>query len=395
MKALNQNSKLKPLSPYLSIDIWRGLAALLVVMYHGSMQFIDSGNQEYLKYIPYYIAHHGYLGVAIFFVISGYCIMGAAISTLNGGKGVLKFALDRIWRIYPPYLFVIITAILMSICSTLLGFNTGKIPKAVDLKNSEMWLSNITLTHFELNQPAIVSVSWSLCYEIAFYFLIFIIILLSNSLQSHKSKSIKLLINITYITTLVSLLWIILSPKSCPFPLNLWYQFGFGAIIYVFLFCKENTNEMHYFKYSGIALIIAVALIGIHATQFYLLDDELKALCGCSSSTEKALISLIFGCILLILYRYDTLLISFLAFRPLLIIGTYSYSLYLTHMLLIPIFYSKLTKLGLVGKYYWITFSFIIFITVFFGWLFFLLVESRFISFRHKKRVESELLSND
>jgi peptidoglycan/LPS O-acetylase OafA/YrhL len=60
-------------SQYRSLDHWRGVAALSVVLFHG---FGTTYNRTLspLAEVLKAIAAHGWLGVHLFFVISGYCI---------------------------------------------------------------------------------------------------------------------------------------------------------------------------------------------------------------------------------------------------------------------------------------------------------------------------------
>ena len=78
---------------YPHIEGLRGLAVLLVILYHLNNSFF-----------------FGYLGVDIFFVISGYVITGSLISSFDSGsKNVLsKFYSKRILRIYPALIFTLI-----------------------------------------------------------------------------------------------------------------------------------------------------------------------------------------------------------------------------------------------------------------------------------------------
>jgi peptidoglycan/LPS O-acetylase OafA/YrhL len=76
---------------------------------------------------------------------------------------------------------------------------------------------------------------------------------------------------------------------------------------------------------------------------------------------------------------------------PLMLAGTFSYSLYLTHMLFLPVILARMTRLGFDGSLYWITLLSAIVITMILGWAFYSVVESHFISSRQKRRMESEL----
>lgn len=92
---------------YNGIDTWRGLAAMMVCIYHFSMHRDDSG---YLfdETSPIRRAGaYGYLGVYIFFVISGFLI---PLSMRQGGYGyrkIGKFLAKRSLRIEPPYIMAV------------------------------------------------------------------------------------------------------------------------------------------------------------------------------------------------------------------------------------------------------------------------------------------------
>src|ERR1700733_10387207 len=80
------------------LDFWRGIACIAVVLFHWTIQW-DAGHHGLGQINPLHIVlMHGYLGVQVFFVISGYCITAAAINTLEHGKGALSFLKARCWR---------------------------------------------------------------------------------------------------------------------------------------------------------------------------------------------------------------------------------------------------------------------------------------------------------
>ena len=85
------------------IDLLRGLAALLVLVYH----VIEYGNWSSLPNTGLaYVLRHGWVGVGLFFTIIGFVI---ALSALDGvqqqGANFRKpFAIRRLARIVPLYL---------------------------------------------------------------------------------------------------------------------------------------------------------------------------------------------------------------------------------------------------------------------------------------------------
>jgi len=94
------------------IDLLRGLAILLVLVFHalgaafpaehlqwGSGLFPDFNvSHSYLLLLP---ATFGWSGVAIFFAISGFCIHNSYMRERH--LGVTRYVIKRTFRIYPPY----------------------------------------------------------------------------------------------------------------------------------------------------------------------------------------------------------------------------------------------------------------------------------------------------
>lgn len=95
----------------LTLDAMRGAAALLVVMYHAlgvAPQTALSGWQWWLPQVTGYIVHFAYAGIYLFFVISGFCIhlYWARARAAGVEKPVINFFLfwkRRVRRLYPPY----------------------------------------------------------------------------------------------------------------------------------------------------------------------------------------------------------------------------------------------------------------------------------------------------
>src|SRR5579871_1551493 len=79
-------------SRYQSLDLWRGVACLMVVVFHSSF---------YLP--PNAIIERLWMGVPMFFVISGYCISATADKERRSARGVRSYFWRRFRRIFPPY----------------------------------------------------------------------------------------------------------------------------------------------------------------------------------------------------------------------------------------------------------------------------------------------------
>ena len=97
-----------------SIDALRGIAALGVVLYHAISTTGGAAPDNLFRWpvkLIQLVSSFGYIGVFLFFVISGFCIhLQWARSRANGQPQQIKFASfwrRRLRRLYPPYLIAL------------------------------------------------------------------------------------------------------------------------------------------------------------------------------------------------------------------------------------------------------------------------------------------------
>src|ERR1044071_4438193 len=90
-----------------SLDLVRGLAALVVLIYHVDFMFG----------LRHWLMHGGYLAVDLFFVLSGFVLsLNYGRSIADGSLGIRKYAVARMARLFPLFLattcvgFVVMTA---------------------------------------------------------------------------------------------------------------------------------------------------------------------------------------------------------------------------------------------------------------------------------------------
>jgi peptidoglycan/LPS O-acetylase OafA/YrhL len=101
------------------IDYLRGIAIISVFLYHclGSAYGVTSLPWEWLRrgftapasFIALLPIHFGFLGVPMFFVISGFCIH---LSFRQQGQEWISFFIRRFFRIYPAYLLTLLVFLL-------------------------------------------------------------------------------------------------------------------------------------------------------------------------------------------------------------------------------------------------------------------------------------------
>jgi len=145
------------------IQILRGLAAIMVIMYHSNYW-----NELYLKWLPFNgLFNYGWLGVDFFFVLSGFIITYIHLPDLKSGKNILAFLKKRLLRIFPIY-WVAASAVLVYIIFIRHGAPLSDGPKITMSFNS---LAYVAKSYLLIPQKVsfFLGVAWTLGYEILFY----------------------------------------------------------------------------------------------------------------------------------------------------------------------------------------------------------------------------------
>jgi peptidoglycan/LPS O-acetylase OafA/YrhL len=150
------------------MDMLRFFAAMSVLAYHYISSYLLEDPTNPGLTLAAHLARYGYLGVELFFIISGFVILWSA-----KGKSATSFAISRFCRLYPVFW----TAMLLtSACYLLLG------PHAPQMGGQEIslhrLLANATMMPQLFDTERIDGVYWTLEMEIRFYFLIFVLLVL-------------------------------------------------------------------------------------------------------------------------------------------------------------------------------------------------------------------------
>ena len=382
---------MRKVPPFLLLDAWRGMAALWVVMDHSSYRFMATeGNERYFHDPLYWVSSWGQLGVVAFFVISGYCIMGAAYSALAAGRGAGRYGFDRVRRIYPPYLAAFFLAIAVGF---LINFAQSHhlLPPSNHSSGTHLaggtpqfWLTNLLLVQMELGQTSFVMVAWSLCYEVVFYLLLGIMLIIAKAVSRNSTGARGVAVFQIGVSglTAISLAWMLASPATCPFPLDRWYQFGLGALLFLVPAANPNVPAWS----ARIQLLLAAFF-----TLLLSLHPGIKDLSFRPGSQLQAATAVVFIALLCILRPLDARVAHHPVLRPLMWLGSFSYSLYLVHVTFIDFAEAGGRRLGFDQDWYRVTYFLQIGLSLLVGWCFYRLVERHFISTRQKKRVEEEL----
>jgi peptidoglycan/LPS O-acetylase OafA/YrhL len=149
-------------SPRLAaLDGLRLIAALAVAVFHLSVAWRLDGQRLPTYFLPDLapFAAYGFLGVELFFLISGFVI---CMSSWQRSLG--DFFVSRVSRLYPAYwVCILITAAVATILPVSGGVPVSGIP---DLREIAV---NMTMLHEPLGVPAVDTVYWTLFVELRFY----------------------------------------------------------------------------------------------------------------------------------------------------------------------------------------------------------------------------------
>lgn len=190
-----------------SLDLLRVIAALMVCVYHFFYRGYSYGTGVFLDL---FFVKYGYLGVSLFFMISGFVISQSAVNTTS-----LKFLIGRFSRLYPT-LFIG-------------GFLTYFIVLAVgsvDQPSHHSLVCNITMALPVcdiLKIKYIDSSYWSLSVEIIFYALIGMVITFRKISDGFHMRYIQIswlvmsMISVIFTSKLIGYSVFFLDLKYAPF----------------------------------------------------------------------------------------------------------------------------------------------------------------------------------
>jgi len=297
----------------------RALAVLLVIVSHAGFRSVAGG----------------YVGVDVFFVISGFLITGLLVRELDtsGRVSLLTFYARRARRILPAAVLVLaVTAVASALVLPLV--------RAVDIFKDAWWaaffganihFAAVGTDYFAQDQPTSpLQHYWSLSVEEQYYVVWPLVILALAGLWALRRRrpSRRVLATVLGLAVLASLGWSVYSTWATPTAayfstLARAWELGLGSLAAVLLSGRELRTPRwlsEVLVWAGLAAI-AVAAVGFDAQTLVpgwivavpVVGAALVLVAGSSEAGER------------------TLGFRLLSLRPARVVGDWSYSLYLWH----------------------------------------------------------------
>ena len=314
----NNKSKYLP-----SIDSLRALAVLAVIIYH-----VD------VNYLP-----GGFLGVDLFFVLSGYLISSLIIKEYRktGSLNLYNFYIRRARRLLPAVYFMITVGLVVMVL-----FNEVLLRKShLDaifgyIYSSNWWYIFHKLDYFDsFGAQSPFKHLWSLAIEEQFYMIFPLLFLLVNRKKKSKDGTYKLNKNFLYVV--LGLILVSLIAHILLFDINNISRIYFGtdtrafsllvgvvgAILYPMERLHAKVTPQQNMLYSVVSLVSIAILITV-----MIYTSEYNTLLYRGGFLLVAILGLI---VIISSGKQHTLMSRLLSFKPVVFIGKISYSLYLWH----------------------------------------------------------------
>jgi exopolysaccharide production protein ExoZ len=291
------------------VDQLRGVGALLVVYSHLVANFLQERNRTWIpgQIVDVFLLdplnaelNFGWIGVALFFFVSGFVVTSAA-----SRENARTYAVRRLLRIYPP---VFVLALLVAVIS----YSGTLVPGLESVPTLPQVLLGASLANYLiLGSPVLIAVGWTLVIEMFFYIGLF-----ATRPLLHRAPAL-----VTLVMLVASLAMAALSTQlGTPFALAA----SFAAFVPLLLlgqitFFARMSLIPHW--QSGVLLLAAWAafVFGMHRTSSLFASPEN------SFMANAALAFFVFVAAVLLEGRLKPA-------RLLAVVARRSYSLYLLHV---------------------------------------------------------------
>jgi peptidoglycan/LPS O-acetylase OafA/YrhL len=295
----------RPAGRFLFIDALRGLAALVVVLFHAQAgRHIDALCAAMPGFVTAVIAH-GDLGVQVFFVLSGFVIAHSMSRHQVTPGYVGRFLLRRSIRLDPPYWASMVLVVLLGVLSShVVAGKSFAVPTPGRVLLHVLYLQDL------VGVPPLNSIYWTLCIEIQFYLTFSLLMLLVTWLGRRLARQ-----RAFYLVMVPAMLVAdLLPPHFQPVAgrrlfLEHWHLFIAGVLVWWAVVARPGDRTARALALGNLFLLATFALV----------RADLAQAVGVGAAA------------LIFLVGWRGRLATALSARPLQALGAVSYSLYLVH----------------------------------------------------------------
>jgi peptidoglycan/LPS O-acetylase OafA/YrhL len=250
------------------LDPLRGVAALWVFTFHYGFSTQSQTTFPWLMSI----FRLGDLGVPMFFVISGYCLMASLRTALRHSETVGSFMYRRALRIYPPFwCSVAVVAALPFAIEALSWLKTGTFLRPTAVGNINLgflsyspseWIKVLTLTQVFADVPqatnlqikftTLNAVYWTLAIEFQFYIVMAVALAM-------RGRALAWLIGVTALSLPIAYVGVW---NAVGIFLPYWPMFAGGIALYLIIERGLSYAEVGHGRGTTAALVIALSVVG-------------------------------------------------------------------------------------------------------------------------------------
>ncbi|KLV07447.1 acyltransferase [Photobacterium aquae] len=307
------------------IDGLRAIAVIAVIIFHMNAQWLPGG----------------FIGVDIFFVISGFIITSVIYPQINAGRFSFDiFYIKRIKRILPLFYLVATSSLALAYLiytpNDFVGF-------ANSLRYASVFISNI---YFEKQSgyfaPAAETMpllhTWSLSVEEQFYFIWPVLLILASKYLSRRLFAIVMGLTLVALTGLSQ--YMALNDPSAGYYLiqSRGFELLIGALLAIALYEKRARGlslPTQAYQLLGVAGALGIALLSVVLNKNHVFPGI------------NALWVTLATCMLILAGESQHSWVSrFLGRSPFLLLGRLSYSLYLWHWPVLAFYRYTFNQLG-------------------------------------------------
>ena len=288
---------------YVALDGWRGICACLVVLFHA----------EAYSHL-YGFLHNLYLCVDFFFVLSGFVITASYRRKLLDGFSRRKFLVLRLGRMYPLHLFMLAGFLLFYALKVSLMGDFADRSFSLDTFVGNIFLvqSLGLFQHLSWNGP-----SWSISVEFYTYVAFMLgLVLLRRNIWMLEVVAILVAPAVFLMTGQKMNATYHLGLLRCA------YGFSAGCLCYVLHERISGHRALQRRELMNVAEVLAILGVAgfLHAA---------------GPTAMSAFAPYVFAAVILVFAQERGLVSAALSSRPLVFLGRISYSIYMTHFLII------------------------------------------------------------